>query len=47
MIDLQKIKENNKKEIIHPVKIFASLPNKSIKYNGYLRNVQAEVLDTK
>ena len=45
MIDLQKIKENNKKEIIHPVKIFASLPNKSIKYNGYLRNVQAEVLN--
>lgn len=45
MIDLKKIKNNDKKEIIHPVKIFASLPNKNPKYNGYLRNVQSEVLN--
>lgn len=45
MIDLSKIKIEQDKDIIHPVKIFASLPNKSVKYNGYLRNVQSEVLN--
>ena len=45
MIDITKIKQNSQKEIIHPVKIFASLPNKNSKYNGYLRDVQSEVLN--
>lgn len=45
MIDLNKLMVERKDEIINPVAIFASLPNKAKKYNGYLRNVQGEVLN--
>lgn len=44
MLDVKKIKEENKKEIVHPVKIFSALPNKDPKYD-YLRDVQSEVLN--
>lgn len=44
MIDLKKISKEEKKDIINPSVIFASLPNKDKKY-GYLRHVQAEVLN--
>lgn len=45
MIDLSKLKIEKKSDIINPMAIFSSLPNKSEKYNGYLRNVQGEVLN--
>lgn len=45
MIDLSKLKIEKKNDIINPMAIFSSLPNKSEKYNGYLRNVQGEVLN--
>lgn len=35
----------NQKNIIEPREIFLSLTNKSQKYNGYLRDVQTEVLE--
>lgn len=35
----------NQKNIIEPREIFLSLTNKSTKYNGYLRDVQTEVLE--
>ena len=35
----------NQKNIIEPREIFLSLTNKSPKYNGYLRDVQTEVLE--
>ena len=35
----------NQKSIIEPREIFLSLTNKSPKYNGYLRDVQTEVLE--
>lgn len=44
MIDISKLKSDNSKDIVNPVNIFASLPNKDPKYNGYLRDVQTEVL---
>lgn len=43
-IDLSKITLNSKDDI-EPRAIFNSLLNKSEKYNGYLRDVQSEVLD--
>lgn len=45
MIDLSKLTTERKSDIINPLAIFSSLPNKSEKYNGYLRNVQGEVLN--
>lgn len=45
MIDLSKLTIEKKNDIINPLAIFSSLPNKSEKYNGYLRNVQGEVLN--
>lgn len=45
MIDLSKLTIEKKQKIINPIAIFSSLPNKSNKYNGYLRNVQGEVLN--
>lgn len=45
MIDLSKLITERKEEIINPIALFSSLQNKSKKYNGYLRNVQGEVLN--
>ena len=45
MVDLSKVTLKKKKDIINPLAIFSSLPGKSEKYNGYLRNVQGEVLN--
>jgi len=45
MIDFTKLSNPKKDEIINPIAIFSSLPNKSKKYNGYLRDVQSEVLN--
>ena len=45
-IDFSKLSaELNQKNIIEPREIFLSLTNKSPKYNGYLRDVQTEVLE--
>lgn len=44
MIDFTKLSNDSKKDIVDPSIIFASLPNKAKKY-GYLRQVQAEVLE--
>lgn len=45
-IDFSKLSATlNQKNIIEPREIFLSLTNKSSKYNGYLRDVQTEVLE--
>lgn len=45
-INFDKLSESlNQKEVIEPQAIFYRLPNKSSKYQGYLRYVQGEVLD--
>lgn len=43
-LNLDNISKKNKKKVTDPKKIFDILPNKDEKYDGYLRDVQSEVL---
>lgn len=43
-IDFNKLVKKTDKNVIDPTKIFDILPGKNEKYDGYLRDVQSEVL---
>lgn len=43
-IDFSKLKKSTDRTILDPTKIFDILPEKNDKYDGYLRDVQSEVL---